>query len=171
MEGATEIMFKGNAMGYGWQGHYSTDISEFWGGRWRSRLSDLPHAALFVLLAGKYMHEKYQGRFYGEAQNLRRELRAAYDLALGSFDVLAMPTIPFRAPELLDSDCDVVASVTAALNMEGNTAPFDVSGHPAISVPCGMEDNLPIGLMFVGKAFDESNVLRAARGIEMLGSW
>jgi amidase len=53
--------------------------------------------------------------------------------------------------------------------MEGNTAPFDVSGHPAISVPCGTEKDLPIGIMFVGKAFDEMSVLRAARGVETLG--
>jgi amidase len=43
-----------------------------------------------------------------------------------------------------------------------NTAPFDVSGNPALSVPCGLSDGLPVGMMFVGKNWDEETVLRAA---------
>ena len=43
-----------------------------------------------------------------------------------------------------------------------NTCPFDVSGHPAISVPCGVSDGLPIGMMLVGRMGDDATVLRAA---------
>lgn len=171
MEGATEIMLKGNSMGYGWQGYYTTCLLEAWARGWRSRPDDLPETAKFVLLFSEYMHENYHGRFYAKAQNLRRELRAAYDDALEHFDVLAMPTIPFRAPPLPEANCGLEEWITVALNMEGNTAPFDVSGHPAISVPCGMDGGLPVGLMFVAKRFDEASVLRAARGFEQLGDW
>ena len=55
--------------------------------------------------------------------------------------------------------------------MLGNTAPFDVSGHPAISVPCGMVDGLPVGLMIVGKRYDEATVLRVAEAFEQLDDW
>jgi amidase len=47
-----------------------------------------------------------------------------------------------------------------------NTAPFDVSGHPATSVPAGLTDGLPAGLMIVGRHFDDATCLRAARALE-----
>lgn len=171
IEGATELMIKGNAMGYSWQGYYSTSLLDAYARGWRSRPNDLPETAKMVLFMGEYLHRNYHGRFYAKAQNLRRDLRAAYDAVLGDYDVLAMPTIPFRATALPAPDASREEYVGAALNMLGNTAPFDASGHPAISVPCGVADDLPIGLMFIGKAFDEASVLRAARGFEALGDW
>jgi amidase len=52
-----------------------------------------------------------------------------------------------------------------------NTAPFDVSGHPAMTVPCGFSDGLPVGMMLVGKKWDEETVLRAARAFEQTGTY
>lgn len=168
LEGAAEITFKSDAMGYGWQGERPGDLIRFWGESWRSRPDRLPTIAKYTLLASEHIRRTNGTAFYVKAQNLRREMRAAYDAALASYDVLAMPTIPFRAPELPDPGCGVEETITAALNMEGNTGPFDVSGHPAISVPCGTEGGLPVGLMFIGKPFDEAAVLRAAAAVERL---
>ena len=50
--------------------------------------------------------------------------------------------------------------------MVGNTSPFDASGHPAMSVPCGIADGLPIGMMLIGRHYDEQTVLRAAAAFE-----
>jgi amidase len=50
--------------------------------------------------------------------------------------------------------------------MIANTAPFDVTGHPATSVPAGLVDGLPAGLMIVGRHFDDSTCLRLAHGFE-----
>src|SRR6267154_2015544 len=61
--------------------------------------------------------------------------------------------------------------VDAALNMQQNTCPFDVTGHPALTIPCGMVDGLPIGMMLVGKHFDEATLIRAASAFETLGDW
>jgi amidase len=61
-------------------------------------------------------------------------LRAAYDKALANCDVLAMPTIPFPATEIPSPDAPREVYVDAALNMQQNTCPFDVSGHPAFTV-------------------------------------
>jgi amidase len=55
--------------------------------------------------------------------------------------------------------------------MIGNTASLDATGHPAISVPCAMRNGLPIGLMLVGRHFQDSVVLQAAAGVEALGDW
>ena len=52
-----------------------------------------------------------------------------------------------------------------------NTCPFDVTGHPAMSVPCGMVDGLPVGMMLVGKMYDEATIYRAAYAFEQAGDW
>jgi amidase len=52
-----------------------------------------------------------------------------------------------------------------------NTMPFNVTGHPAVSVPCGFVDGLPTGLMLVGRPFEEATVLRAARAFEAAVDW
>ena len=81
------------------------------------------------------------------------------------------PPSPRRATEIPAADCSREEYVEAALNMLGNTAPFDVSGHSAISAPCGMVDGLPVGLMIVGKRYDEATVLRVAEAFEQSGDW
>jgi amidase len=85
--------------------------------------------------------------------------------------VLALPTIPFVTPPLVAPDCSIEEGMGAALDMLGNTCPFDVTGHPAISVPCGLADDLPIGLMLVGRQFDDFTVLQAAHALETAGDW
>lgn len=100
------------------------------------------------------------------ARNLAFELRAAYDQALSSYDVLVMPTLPYTAPELIGLDAGLDTYLPTALGMVGNCAPFDVSGHPAVSVPAGLVDGLPAGLMIVGRRFDDATVLRVAHTFE-----
>ena len=58
-----------------------------------------------------------------------------------------------------------------ALEMLANTAPFDLTHHPAMSVPCGLRDGLPIGMMLIGKHFDESTIYRAAHAFEQGCNW
>jgi amidase len=55
--------------------------------------------------------------------------------------------------------------------MQANTCPFDVSGHPAFTVPCGMVDGLPVGLMLVGRHFEEATLIQLAQTIEASGDW
>ena len=74
---------------------------------------------------------------------------------LRDYDLLAMPTIPFPATKIPAPDCSREEYVDAALNMQQNTCPFDVSGHPALTVPCGKIKGLPIGMMLVANHFDE----------------
>jgi amidase len=52
-----------------------------------------------------------------------------------------------------------------------NTAPFDISHHPAMAIPCGMSDGLPISMMLVGKHFDEATIYRAAYAFEQSEDW
>lgn len=165
LEGATAQMVRGNASGWNWKGHYSTGLIDSYGRARRARANDFPATVKLVVLLGQYMSDRYDGHYYAKAQNLGRTLRAAYDAALADADVLVMPTTPMRA-QLIPVDPDLRTYLGSALSMIHNTCPFDITGHPAISVPCGEAGSLPVGLMMVGKHFDEATVLRAAHAYE-----
>jgi amidase len=100
------------------------------------------------------------------ARNLSYELSAAYDEALASYDVLVMPTLPIRATTLPAPDASREEYLARSLEMIPNTAPFDVTGHPATSVPAGLVDGLPVGMMIVGRQFDDATCLRMAAAFE-----
>ncbi|STS90698.1 amidase [Klebsiella variicola] len=55
--------------------------------------------------------------------------------------------------------------------MIGNTAPQDITGHPAMTLPCGLVDGLPVGMMLVGRHFAESTLYQAAAAFEASGDW
>ena len=117
------------------------------------------------------MMEHYNGQMYAKAQNLRRELREAYDDTLAQYDLLLMPTTPMPA-HANDSEGTPQGIMNHAWNMVTNTAPFDMTGHPAISIPCGKTpEGLPVGLMLVGRHFDDATVLRGAHAFEQSGEW
>lgn len=65
-----------------------------------------------------------------------------------------------------EPDAPVADVIGRALEMVANTCPFDVSGHPACSVPAGLVEGLPAGLMIVGRRFDDAGVLRVAHAYE-----
>jgi len=82
--------------------------------------------------------------------------------ALAKFDLLLMPTLPFPTLPIPPDGASLAETLSHSWTMLANTSPFDLTGHPAISVPCGETDDKPVGLMLVGKHFDEMTVLRAA---------
>jgi amidase len=171
IEGATELMVRGNGMGTNWKGHYLTSLLDAYAHGRTTRADDLSETVKLTLLLGQYLRDSYHGRYYAKAQNLGRRLGAAYDDVLDSVDLLVMPTLPMKATPLPAADAPREEVVARALEMIPNTAPFDVSGHPAMTVPCGLSDGLPIGMMLVGRRWDEPTVLRAARAFEQTGTY
>ena len=171
LEGATEMMIKGNALGNNWNGYYATSLIDAFARGWRSRPDDMSETCKLVLLLGEYLNRFYHGRYHAKGQNLKPLVKQAYDEALKKYDLLAMPTIPFPATKIPAPDCTREEYVDAALNMQHNTCPFDVSGHPALTVPCGKIKGLPIGMMLVAKHFDETSAIRAAAAFEKSTDW
>jgi amidase len=165
-EGATAQMVDGNAYGINWKGLYDPELIAHYGQQWRQRADRLSETVKLVVLAGRYALDNYHGRHYAMARNLAYELRAAYDAALDRFDVLVMPTLPITASPIVSTDCPRDEYFARALEMIGNTAPFDVTGHPAISVPAGLVDGLPAGLMIIGRHFEDATCLRVANAYE-----
>jgi len=131
----------------------------------RARGNDLTLAAKLQFVLGSYLTAEYFGEHYMRAHNLRRELTAAYDEALESVDLLAMPTTPMTAHEVRE-DLSERERLERSQDMGQNTAPFNLTGHPAISVPCGTVDGLPVGAMLVGGRFDDETLLAGAHTLE-----
>lgn len=170
VEGATMLMVKGNSMGTNWKGYYTTSLLDAYAPRWRSRANDLSETTKLVVMLGQYLQDRYHGRYYAKAQNLARSLRAAYDGALRDADVLVMPTLPMKATPIPSPNASREEYVARALEMIPNTCPFDVTGHPAITVPCGHSNGLPVGMMLVGRHGEDATLLRAADAFEKLGA-
>lgn len=81
------------------------------------------------------------------------------------YDVLVLPTTPIKAMRK-PVDSNLRTLLSTALGNVYNTAAFDVSGHPAMSVPCGLSQGLPVGFMVVGRHWDEKTVLRVGAACE-----
>ena len=170
LEGATELMMRGNGMGTNWRGLYTTTLLDAHA-QWKHRADELSETLKLSMLIGHYFIKHHRGHFYAKAQNLSRKLRAAYDAALGKYDLLLMPTVPLKATPLPPANAPRELYIQRAFEMLANTAPFDATGHPAMSIPCGMSDGLPIGLMLIGKHYSESTIYRAAAAFEKAGDW
>jgi amidase len=123
------------------------------------------------MILGEYFSRHYHGRFYGKAQNLGRKLRLAYDEILTRHDLLLMPTLPLKATPLPPADAPLADYLGRSFEMLANTCGFDVTGHPALSLPCATRDGLPIGLQLVGKHFAEADLYRAAYAFEQNADW
>lgn len=171
LEGAAEMMMKGHGVGNNVPGYYPLGMQEAFARGFDTRLNDASDTVKLVLLLGEYLHRYYHNRYHSKAQNLRVLLRQAYDAALRSVDVLVMPTIPFTATEIPPHDAPRALSVERALNMQANTCPFDVSGNPAFTIPCGKVGGLPVGMMLVGRHFEEATLIRLAHAFETSSDW
>ena len=169
-EGATMQMMLGNGFGFNWQGLYVTSMLDFHSG-WRSRADELSDTLKNTMLLGHYMVTRYRGHYYAKAQNLVRRLRRAYDEVLSRYDLLLMPTVPIVATPIPEANAPVSQILQRGFEMLSNTAQFDCTHHPAMSLPCGLFDGLPVGMMLVGKAFDEETIYRAAAAFEKGVDW
>jgi amidase len=165
-EGAAYQMIDGNAFGMNCDDFYDPELITHFARNRREHGAQLSRTVKLTGLAGRYTFEIGGGRYYAMARHLARELRSAYDTALREYDVLAMPTLPYPATKLPAADVSLGDYLNLALSMTGNTAPFDVTGHPACSVPAGLVDGLPVGLMLIGRHFDDATVLRVAHTFE-----
>jgi amidase len=164
-EGATAQMMLGNGFGFNWKGLYVTSLLDAHAA-WRQRADELSETLKITTLAGAYMIQKYRGHYYAKAQNLARKLTSAYSDALSRYDALLMPTTPVKATPLPAANAPRQEVLLRGFEMLANCAPFDVSGHPALTMPCGLSDGLPAGLMLVGKHFDEISLYRLASAWE-----
>ena len=150
------------------KGYAFTDAIQFYNEKRKSRADDMPVTVKTVLLFAYAMRERYGVYYSAKANNLVRELRSSYDAALLNVDILVMPTTVMKALKIPGPNPGLEEVLSNALPMIGNTAPFDVTGHPSMSLPAGMSDGLPVGIMLTGRAGEDDVVLRAGHALERL---
>jgi len=170
VEGLTQTMMHGDGYGLSRPDLYVTSLMDKHR-QWRHRADEMSETTKLFTLLGTYINKQHGGRYYGKAMNLTRLLTAAYDAVLADYDLLLMPTTPIKASPLPAPDASREEYVQRALEMIGNTAPFDITHHPAMAVPCGMSKGLPVSMMLIGKHFEESTIYRAAHAFEKGAKW
>ena len=139
--------------------------------RWRERIDDLPVTIKMLLIYDEIQRSRYGYRLHAKGANLVRSMRAAYADALAEVDLLLLPTVPYKARALPSADAPPAAMIAEAWDPVANTEKFDETQHPAMSIPCGMSDGLPIGMMLAGRHWEESTIYRAAEAFESSVDW
>lgn len=167
-EGTAAQMFAGHSLGTGWHGYYQTELLDTFVKGMQTKSDALSAAAKLTLLTGQYMQQTYNGKFYAKAQNLGNQLKDAYNRALNDFDVLVMPTVPYTATKLPEKKASLAEQIKCSFGVDTNTGAFDVTGHPALSIPCGLIKGLPVGMMVVGRFGEEGTLLKIANAYEQL---
>ncbi len=133
-------------------GLYNHTRSEGFGNEVKRRIM----LGTFALSSGFY------DAYYKKAQKVRTLIKNDFDEVFEKYDVILGPTAPTTAFK-------IGAKTDDPLTMYANdilTIPVNLAGVPAISVPCGLSNGLPVGLQIIGKAFDESTIYRVAHSYE-----
>ena len=169
LEGLQDGMMWGNSTGTNYRGLFLPSMTDHMA-QWRHRADELSPSLKACMFVGEHFQHQYRGRFYGKAQNIMRRVNAQYHAALGQYDLLLMPTVPIKPQEHPPADCSLSLYVQRAFEMVPNTAPFN-GGLPAMSIPCGLSEGLPIGLMLVGPNYGEMKIYQAAHAFEQSGDW
>jgi aspartyl-tRNA(Asn)/glutamyl-tRNA(Gln) amidotransferase subunit A len=117
-----------------------------------------PEVKRRIMLGTYALSSGYYDAYYGTAQKVRTRIAEDFRSAFEQFDFILTPTSPWTAFPL--------GSKTADPLNDFCTVPMSLAGIPAISIPCGLSDGLPVGLQLAGPAFSESRLLDAAYAFE-----
>jgi amidase len=170
MEGYHGNLMRANGFGGNSEALHWTALNDALA-RWRDRPQALPPNLKLGMLMGEYADERFRHHYYVRAMNLAQRLRAAYDAALARYDALLMPTVPAKAGSLPPLDAPAEQVIDLAFENIDNTCPFNLTHHPALSVPCGLADGCPVGLMLVGRHFAEATLYRLGHAFERAVEW
>jgi aspartyl-tRNA(Asn)/glutamyl-tRNA(Gln) amidotransferase subunit A len=134
----------------------------------KTRAAGFGHEVQHRILIGTHaLSSGFYDAYYAKAQKVRTLIRQDFDRAYEKCDVLATPTAPSVAFKIGEKTNDIFAMKLADVC----TIPVNMAGLPALSLPCGFHEELPIGLQLIGKLLDESTLLRAAHCYEQATGW
>ncbi|MDP6823028.1 MAG: Asp-tRNA(Asn)/Glu-tRNA(Gln) amidotransferase subunit GatA [Dehalococcoidia bacterium] len=120
-----------------------------------------------ILIGAYALSAGYYDAYYKKAQQVRTLIRQEFAQTFDKFDALVTPTSPtvaFKSGEKMDDPVAMYLSDVC-------TIPVNIAGLPAISVPGGMSEGLPVGLQFIGPQMGDGTVLRVAHAYEQATEW
>ena len=159
VESDLEGYWRGGRCDPGWQ--------EAFGKARRAGSDGFPPLLKVQMITSKYLRREYCSVYYSKAQNARLQMTEDLDRILQGLDVLVTPTTPMKAVPLTQELKPGSWEGRGAFDNNRNTCPTNLTGHPALSMPCGIgENDLPIGIQLIGRRFDEVLLFRAAAHIE-----
>ncbi|WEK51314.1 MAG: amidase family protein [Candidatus Kaistia colombiensis] len=161
-EGGLATVFEQSTQGANHLGVYDAELAAAFGAALETGAARLPLNAKAALISGTIMRGESKGRILALAQRLRRVLRAQYDAALAEHDILVMPTCPMLPHRLPTGPLPPAEHQRLAFQMHDNNCATNLTGHPALSVPCGLIDGLPVGMLLIGRPMQDGLLLNAA---------
>jgi aspartyl-tRNA(Asn)/glutamyl-tRNA(Gln) amidotransferase subunit A len=126
-----------------------------------------PEVKRRIMLGTYALSAGYYDAYYLKAQKVRTLIKQEFEQAFEKYDALVTPTsptVPFKLGEKLEDPMQMYLSDVCTL-------PINIAGIPAISIPAGFADNLPIGMQVMGKPFSEETLLRIAFAYEQATDW
>jgi len=149
-------------------GHRSKDSDDLLTMYYNTRREGFgPEVKRRIMLGTYALSAGYYDAYYLKAQKVRTLIKNDFDRAFSKFDALISPTSPtvaFKIGEKTDDPLSMYLSDIA-------TIPVNLAGIPAISIPCGFVNDLPVGLQIIGKAFAEETIFRVAYTYEQNTQW
>jgi len=150
---------------YGYRAPVTEDIVSMYS---RTRKEGFGREVKHRIMLGTYtLSAGYYEAYYLRAAKVRTLIRQDFERAFGQCDVLLTPTSPVPPFKLGERTDDPLLMKMSDLC----TIPANMAGLPAISVPCGFLNGLPIGVQFIGKVLDEMTLLRVAYTYEQLSGY
>lgn len=132
-----------------------------------------------TMINGLSLMQSYPG-LYVKTMNIAQQMRDSYEKLFEEYDLIVMPTTPFVAPANVDwkQGDPPIEALKPSMGITINTAIFDVTGHPAMSLPVGFAPAkgdasvlLPVGMQLVGGLWQEQKILNAAFAWESANDW
>lgn len=134
----------------------------------KSRALGFGHEVQHRIMIGTHaLSSGFYDAYYLKAQKVRTLIRRDFEKAFEKCDILATPTAPTTAFEIASKTDDPFAMKLADVC----TIPVNMAGLPGLSLPCGLQNGLPIGMQLIGNLLDESTLLRAAHAYEQATEW
>jgi aspartyl-tRNA(Asn)/glutamyl-tRNA(Gln) amidotransferase subunit A len=120
-----------------------------------------------IMLGTYALSAGYYDAYYLKALKVRQLIKQDFDKAFKNFDVLLSPTAPTPAFKIGEKSSDPLSMYLSDIA----TIPVNLAGLPAISIPCGLVDGLPVGLQLIGEAFAEEKLFQVAYTYEQNTTW
>jgi aspartyl-tRNA(Asn)/glutamyl-tRNA(Gln) amidotransferase subunit A len=126
-----------------------------------------PEAKRRIMLGTYVLSAGYYDAYYLKAQKVRTKIKEELDQELAKLDAIITPTQPDTAFKIGERSDDPLKMYLEDLYV----APASLAGLPAVSIPCGFAEGLPVGLQIIGKRFDEAKILKIAYNFEQATDW